>query len=431
MKLESYDKYRDSDSEWVDKIPTHWEMLNPKRMFEERVEKGKEGELLSVTQDLGVVRREDLEISVWNPQGDTSNYKYVHSGDFVISLRSFQGGLELSDIEGLVSPAYTILKPILNIDNSYYKWLMKSKPFIAALNLVTTGIRQGKNINFDDFVRLRLVNPPLEEQKAIDKFLSIECSKIDELLNKQSEIYELLKEKRQSVISRAVTKGLNENAIMKNSGVDWLGDIPEDWEVVRIKHLGDCLIGITYGPEDIVEPEHEDAMLVLRASNIQNNKLSLLDNVYIKRRDVKKQRLLKGDILICSRNGSRKLIGKNIQIGDRCEGETFGAFMTVLRSRYNNFLSYFLKSDIFKSQSGAFMTSTINQLTTGTLGNMKVALPPKDQQEEIVSFLTQRLEEIDSLMVKSIEMKKLLEEKRSSLISSVVLGKIKVNKIQG
>jgi len=182
--------------------------------------------------------------------------------------------------------------------------------------------------------------------------------------------------------------------VFKDSGIEWLGDVPSHWEIRRLKDIGISIIGITYSPDDVVEDESE-GILVLRASNIQGNKLSLLDNVFVNKKVSVKQIVRKGDILLCSRSGSRSLIGKNICVDDQIAGTTFGAFMTIYRSRYFKFISGFFNSKFFEAQSGLFMTSTINQLTISTLNNLLVALPPLDEQKAIAAYLDERTAQID------------------------------------
>jgi type I restriction enzyme S subunit len=180
----------------------------------------------------------------------------------------------------------------------------------------------------------------------------------------------------------------------KDSGVPWLGVIPADWSVIRLKDVGKSVIGLTYAPEDVLDDD--TGTLVLRSSNIQQGQLSLLDNVYVAKKIPRNLTLRIGDILICSRNGSRNLIGKNITIDDRTVGQTFGAFMTVYRSKYSNFLRYFFNSQIFESQSGLFMSSTINQLTSNTLSNFSFVLPTTDEQTSIATYLDTKTAKIDS-----------------------------------
>lgn len=179
----------------------------------------------------------------------------------------------------------------------------------------------------------------------------------------------------------------------KDSGVAWLGVVPEHWRVIRLKDVGSSVIGLTYVPEDVLD--NDSGTLVLRSSNIQEGKLSLLDNVYVGRKIPSNLVLRVGDILICSRNGSRNLIGKNITIDDRTAGQTFGAFMTVYRSKYSNFLRYFFNSQIFESQSGLFMSSTINQLTSNTLNNFSFVLPSTNEQSGIADYLDAKTAQID------------------------------------
>ncbi|CAA0260856.1 restriction endonuclease subunit S [Tenacibaculum maritimum] len=206
----------------------------------------------------------------------------------------------------------------------------------------------------------------------------------------------------------------------KDSGVEWLGEIPEHWEVKRLKFLGDAIGGVTYAPKDIVENE-EEGTLVLRSSNIQKGELYLEDNVYINTEIQEKKILRNGDILICSRNGSRHLIGKNICIDERTEGETFGAFMMIFRSENSKFLYQFFNSPIFKSQSGLFLTATINQLTSGTLNNFYIAIPKSpEEQTQIAKYLNYKIAELDKLIDKKEQLINLLQEERTAMINQAV-----------
>ncbi|GAB2188673.1 hypothetical protein MAH1_02790 [Sessilibacter sp. MAH1] len=203
----------------------------------------------------------------------------------------------------------------------------------------------------------------------------------------------------------------------KPSCLEWLGDIPTTWKTTRVKFLGDLILGLTYSPDDVVRDE---GSLVLRSSNIQNGKLDLADRVYVNRDIPKKIVTRKNDILICSRNGSRALIGKCALLTEEVEGQAFGAFMTVLRSEYASFLYYVLNSSLFNFQSGRFLTSTINQLTTQTLGDFEIALPPIEEQQTIARFLDFKTAQIDALIAKKKALLDKLAEKRTALISHTV-----------
>jgi type I restriction enzyme S subunit len=206
----------------------------------------------------------------------------------------------------------------------------------------------------------------------------------------------------------------------KPSGIEWIGDIPYHWEMIKLKYLGKSLIGLSYKPEDIVDDETQ-GLLVLRSSNIQKGKLSLEDNVYVKSKVKDDIIVKKADILICSRNGSRSLIGKNITITKELEGNTFGVFMTIFRTPYWEYLSKVFNSMIFTNQSGLFLTSTINQLTQDTLNNFVVPfIHNETERVEIVKFLDEKTEIIDKLISTKERKIELLKLQRTSLINHVI-----------
>lgn len=205
----------------------------------------------------------------------------------------------------------------------------------------------------------------------------------------------------------------------KDSGVEWLGNIPSSWNKIKLKHKGDVIIGLSYKPDDVVNKN--EGTLVMRSSNIQNGKPTFDDNVYVQTEIPEKLTTKEGDILICSRNGSRRLIGKNCLITKEIEGMTWGVFMTMYRSPYSKYMYWLLNSPIFKSQSGLFLTSTINQLTVSTLENMVLPFTENvNEQQQIVSFLDTKTSLIDSLIEKTQRKIELLKEKRTSLINEVV-----------
>ena len=204
----------------------------------------------------------------------------------------------------------------------------------------------------------------------------------------------------------------------KDSGIEWIGTIPEHWSFKRLKYVGKSLIGLTYSPNDV--SEDESGYLVLRSSNIQNGKLSLEDNVYVKM-DIDKHLITQtGDILICARNGSADLVGKNILIDERTKGQTFGAFMTVFRTPYSNFVYWYFNSPFFDSQKGAFSTSTINQLTSGILNNLLFVLPPSHEQTTIANFLDAKTTEINQNIADKEQLITLYEEEKKALINEAV-----------
>ena len=216
---------------------------------------------------------------------------------------------------------------------------------------------------------------------------------------------------------------------MKPSGIEWLGDIPEHWEVKRMKFLGNAIIGLTYSPTQMVDKG--EGTLVLRSSNVQNGKITYDDCVYVTTEIPEKKRTKIGDILICSRNGSIKLVGKNALIDEKSSNESFGAFMTIIRSPYFNYLHYYLNSSSFKAQSGMFFTSTINQLTTGVLNQIIVSIPKTiDEQNKIVKFIQTETAKLEKTIITIEKEISLVEEYKTALIAEAVTGKIDVRNFE-
>ena len=271
---------------------------------------------------------------------------------------------------------------------------------------------------------VRFPAPPREQQRAIADYLDRETTRIDALIAAKERLTGLLADKRRALIAHTVTRGLDPNVPLRDSGVPWLGEIPTHWELKRLKRVGRAIIGLTFDPAN--EVTDGSGVLVLRASNVRDQRIVLDDNVYVSMAIPEELRTRENDILICTRSGSRALIGKNAFIDSATAGLTFGAFMTVFRSPHNAFLFYVFNSPLFDYQAGAFSTSTINQLTVETLNGMEIPLPPRAEQEAIVKRLRERLSRLDSVAVAIGQTIALLKERRSALISAAVTGQIDV-----
>ena len=231
-------EYKDSGFEWIGKIPKSWEVDIAKHVFRQRRDKGNgECQLLAATQKYGMYPQHLLE-GVVKVAADTdlSQFKTVHRNDYVISLRSFQGGFEMSDYEGVCSPAYQVFFATRQINNQYYKYLFKSDAFIQEINSLTVGIREGKNILYDDFALLPIPIPTVCDQQRIADYLDKKCGEIDALIALQEQMIAQLTDYKQSVITEAVTKGLNPDVQFVPSGIDWIGDVPKGWRVMKVKH---------------------------------------------------------------------------------------------------------------------------------------------------------------------------------------------------
>lgn len=205
----------------------------------------------------------------------------------------------------------------------------------------------------------------------------------------------------------------------KDSGVEWLGEVPNHWKMTKLKFVGKAIIGLTYSPNEVTC--ENNGILVLRSSNVQNKKITFDDNVYVNTKIPTHLLTQQGDILICSRNGSRSLIGKNALIDENSENLAFGAFMTIFRTIYCKYIFWVLNSSIFEFQSGTFLTATINQLTTGNLNNFDVPFTSYEEQITISNFLENATCKIDTLIQKQQNLIELLKEKRQTAVENIIM----------
>ena len=240
--MRAYEEYKDSGYDWLGKIPAHWRKTKLRELTKESNERRgqrQDLELLSVYREFGVIIKNSRDDNHNSESEDTSNYKYVNKDYLVINkMKLWQGSLGISEFEGIVSPAYIVCKITKEINTRYLNYLLRSPLFKTYYNRISYGIRVGQwDSDYDDLKQLDLFLPPREEQDAIVRFLDAKCAMIDRLIKLKERQIELLNEKKQNIINQAVTKGLDPHAPMKDSGVDWIGEIPEGWEIERCKYL--------------------------------------------------------------------------------------------------------------------------------------------------------------------------------------------------
>jgi type I restriction enzyme, S subunit len=236
--LRPYDAYRTTPEPWLQRIPAHWELVRLKHVLAERNERGHPDEpLLAATQAKGVVRKDEYGSRTVVATKDLHNLKLVHVGDFVISLRSFQGGIEYARHRGIISPAYTVLYPRNIACHAYLAALFKSRPFIGNLTLYVTGIRQGQNIDYAKLGRSLVPLPSDAEMASIARFVLDIEAKCSRFIRSKRRLIELVNEQKQAIVTRAVTKGLSTNATLRPTGIGWIGSIPRHWEVARLKQI--------------------------------------------------------------------------------------------------------------------------------------------------------------------------------------------------
>jgi type I restriction enzyme S subunit len=237
MSFPHYPAYKPSSVEWLGEVPEHWEVKRIASLYREVVEQGSdELPVLSVSIHHGVsdseLSEEEMDRKVTRSE-DRSKYKRVTPGDLVYNMmRAWQGAFGTVCVEGMVSPAYVVARPTSNVPSTWIEYLLRTDPAISEIKRFSRGITDFRlRLYWDEFKNLRVCLPPSNERGVLLRFLDHETAKIDALIAEQQRLIVLLQEKRQAVISHAVTKGLNPDAPMKDSGVEWLGEVPEQWPI--------------------------------------------------------------------------------------------------------------------------------------------------------------------------------------------------------
>ena len=398
-----YDRYKDSGIAWIGEIPEHWEVRKGKNIFKLRNSKGNSNAiLLAATQKYGMIPQSQIEGVVQVKQNTNLNtFKTVHKHDYVISLRSFQGGFEISEYEGVCSPAYQVFYSTIPCCNYFFKYLFKSYGFISQINAFTLGIREGKNIQYEDFSLMKLPFPVLHEQQAIADYLDRRCSVIDDLIALQEEMITKLQSYKQSVITEAVTRGLDKNVPLKDSGIDWIGKVPEHWEITLFKRK----ITINNG-KDYKNFSDAEIYPVIGSGGC----FAYCSNY-----------MYDGEALLLGRKGT---IDKPLYVKGK-----FWAVDTMfyaiphkdLHCKFSYYLALTFPFNLYST------STSLPSLTQTDLGNIPVAFPSISEQQAIADYLDQRCSEIDELIALKQQKIEKLKEYKKSLIFECVTGKRKVS----
>jgi len=390
-----------------------------KYLFIERSEKNHPNEpMLSATQNEGVILQSKYKNRVVVVNKGFEGLKLVKVGDFVIHLRSFQGGIEYTYDQGIISSAYTILKPRSHKNADYFKYLFKSTRFIDMLKTCVTGIREGQNINYSKLKQYFIPIPPLPEQRAIVSYLDVKCAKCDKLIAGNEKQITLLQELKQRIIADAVTRGINKNVKHKKTNVSWLGEVPEHWELMRNKSL-----------------------LILTDEKVGNRKgITLLSltkqGVIVRELSEGKGKFPKdfNNYLIVNPNN---VVFCLFDVDETPRTVGLVRKYGMLTGAYTNFevneklvlpefiYYYYLQLDDVKGLR-PYYTGLRKVVKTNTFLQLRTPTPPLSEQRSIVSYINEKVSKIDLLTSKLQKEIEHLKEYKQRLISDVVTGQIKV-----
>ncbi|OXS28072.1 MAG: hypothetical protein BCS36_01730 [Desulfovibrio sp. MES5] len=424
--MKGYGEYKCTDEFWLPQIPAHWQFQKVKRLFSERIEKGHPDKpLLAATQNKGVVLKKDYGSRTVEATKDLHLLKLVRQGDFVISLRSFQGGIEYSHADGIISPAYTVMISSSKMVPGYFRYFAKIPCFLDLLKVCVTGIREGQNVDYKKLREHSIPIPPREEQDQIVRYLDAKVGKINQLIRIKQQQIALLKEKKQAIINQAVTKGLDPNAPMKDSGIAWIGQIPEGWEVLKIKQVSKILRGkFNHRPRNDERlyggkfPFIQTGDVAQSGKYIESYKQTLNSLGFAVSKEFPIGTLV---MTIAANIGDVSILKFNA-----CFPDSIVGFIPRCASiEYLYFLFLAMKPELLKEAP----VNTQGNLNVERIGQMLIPLPEESIQEAIV----QKLNILDSLYQKKItiigEEIATLTEYRTRLISDVVTGKVDVRHI--
>ena len=423
MKYKKYPCYKDSGVEWLGEVPIGWDIRRLKTILQERKEKNspvKTKDILSLCMYRGVIPYSEKGNSGNKAKDDLTAYKLAYPNDIVLnSMNVVAGSVGLSKYFGAVSPVYYMLYPRKSTDDIlYFNAIFQSESFQKSLIGLGNGIlvkqseKTGKlntirmKISMDSLNNVLIPIPPLQEQQTIANYLNKATAKIDTLIQKQERLIELLKEKRQALISHAVTKGLNPNVKMKDSGVEWLGEIPEHWEISKLKYLARI-----QGGKDQKSVLDDNGIYPIYGSG----------GIF----GYANQYLYSGESVLLGRKGT---VDKPLYVNNKfwtvdTMYYTIAEKSTIVRWFY--YLSTTINFDFY--QYG----SAVPSMTQEDLHNIHFATPSTEEQQQIATYLDQKITQIDTLINKATKAIELLKERRTALISAAVTGKIDVRECNG
>lgn len=438
--MNTYPSYKDSGVEWIGEIPSEWGYSKLRYLLRRKVSDGPH-ETPTFT-DTGIpflsvdgIQNGELVLEGcrYISQEDHNRYKKkcpIEKDDVLVGKSASIGKIARVKVDFPISvwSPLAILKTDLQVlKPSFLEYSLSSIFLQDQIEILSTSNTQ-KNISMGDIQRLQIVYPPLQEQQQISYYLDYKTSKIDTLIEKTQQKIDLLKEQRTSLINTTVTKGMNPNVEMKDSGVEWIGEIPSEWSVISLRHYL-SRVGSGSTPRGGGDVYFDSGIPFLRSQNIHFDGLHLDDVVFISEEihlNMSNTTVRYGDVLLNITGGS---IGRSCVV-DIHEEMNVNQHVSILRTKENliNFyLNYCLISSIGQEQVSYNQTGGNREgLTSENIKNFKFSLPPLQEQQQIVDYLDKETSKIDKLI--DIETKRidLLKEYRQSLISDVVTGKVDV-----
>lgn len=433
MSFPRYEEYRASGVEWLDGVPRHWRMPPLLAVASQRDESNAgmiERNLLSLSY--GRVVRKDIASNDGLLPASFESYQIVRSGDIVLRLTDLQNDQRslrtaLVEEQGIISPAYLALRP-RDVESRFLAYLLRAYDSMKVFYSMGGGLRQ--SMKFADLKRLPVLVPPCPEQQSIANFLDRETSKLDLLIVQQQRLIELLKEKRHAIISHAVTRGLDPSTAMKQSGIDWLGDVPAHWSIRRVKTVAGF---VTSGPRGWSERVGVEGALFVQSGDLGDD---LRVNLAACRRvrvaddpEAVRTRLRAGDVVVCITGAKTGNVAVCASVP---EAAYINQHLCLVRPDpviLPAFLGAMLKSTLGQTHFALSQYGLKQGLSLDDVKATPVTVPPMAEQVAITEDLAARSLALEDVAAAAERAARLLQERRIALISAAVTGKIDVRSL--
>lgn len=423
--MKKYSSYKDSGIKWLGNIPSHWEVKRLKTALKERKEQFSNEPLiiLSLMKDTGVIPYDEKGDIGNKSKTDISQYKIARKGDLVVnSMNVIIGSVGISKYDGYISPAYYAFIPKDDICLSYYNYLLSLRAVQQSIRCYSKGIMEIRlRISSNDFLSMPFPFPPLDEQKAIVTYLNSATSKIDKAIAQQQQMIDLLNERKQIIINQAVTKGLNSNVKMKDSENPWIGEMPGHWNRCQLKRKAKIILGKMLSNKTTNQYDY------ICAKNVQYDGLDISDlkKMYFSEQEKEIFRVKQGDMLLAEGGTGGCAIfnydRENVFIQNsvmiiRCNGDLL-----------NDYLCLFVQAISKKGYIDfACNKVTIPHFTKEKVGAVVVPIPQLNEQIEIIKYVEQLVNAINTASEFAKKRISLLQERKQIIINEAVTGKIKI-----
>ncbi len=432
--LKPYPAYKDSGTSWLGQVPEHWDVLPARALFGEVKERDHpDEEMLSVTITQGVIRQRTLLEG--SSKKDSSNldrsaYKLLCPGDIAYNkMRAWQGAIGLSDLRGIVSPAYVVVRLRQENEARYFHYLFRTPHFAKEAERWSYGITSDMwSLRPEHFRMIYCALPTRAEQSAIVRFLDHADRRIRRYIRAKQKLIKVLEEEKQVIIHRTVTRGLDPNVGLKPSGVEWLGSIPKHWEVRRVHQVTDPRRPVMYGIV-LPGPNVDEGVYIVKGGNCEPGKLRielLAKTTHEIESRYARSRLRSQDIVFAIRGG----VGAAELVPPELEGANLtqdAARIAVGRGIDPQWLLHAVSAPVFQEHVQArVLGATVRGINIRDLKRIEIGVPPLVEQASIVEFIDKETASMDTAIDRARRELDLLREYRVRLVVDVVTGKLDV-----